>query len=144
MQRTDPRNAPQRGAGAGKALAQPQNHPPHTEQRQACHRRVAQRRQQNTETADQAAHQPDHHDLLRSPEVGVTPGVGPAQQRRHILQADHHPRPEGAESQLVMYPSRQNRQRQTDSEIAGKVIGHNREDQQRETEVAGWGGRFHC
>jgi hypothetical protein len=67
-----------------------------------------------------------------------------AEERGEILQANHQPRPEGAEAHHVMDIARQNRQRQADGEIAGKVKNHNGNDAQIEAQSAQcrFSGRF--
>ncbi len=143
MQRTDARHAPQRGAGAGEALADAKNHASEAEQRQADDRRRRKPgRQQIAEAAEQHAEQPQHHNALRPPDIGVAPGVRAAQQRRHILQADHDARPEGAVAELVMHQARQHRQLQADGEVAGEVIDNDGNNQQGQSNTPV--SRFRC
>ncbi len=67
-----------------------------------------------------------------------------AQERGEILQANHQPRPECAEAHNVMDIARQDRQRQADGQIAGKVENHDGHDAQIEAQSAQrrFSGRF--
>lgn len=103
MDRADGFNSPQRRPGGGKALA-------HAEEDSANQQRgdrqqrngLQQHRSQRKDPAQQAADDPEADDFFRSPDIGVAPGVRPAEQGGDVLQTDHHAGNKGAIAELIV------------------------------------------